>query len=419
MQKVFERTIDVCKYKQRLTTKLVKHVMEFNAKYLKTNYTIKIFNNHSYEYAVDYDTTIFKDFSPIFTQVKFSAGKLRHLDKIFERTIDVCKYKQRRKSDVILNFLYDFVIPRNDPFRNCPVKKGFYKHRNLTLNRVDLPMIEYILGTKDFDKLLLELCVIYLTKEKRRMISVVNLTYFGNFILLQVKYSAGKPNHLNRIFERTIDVCRYKQRRKSDVIVNFLYDFVIPKKDPYRNCPVKKGFYKHRNLTMNSVELPMIEYILGTKDFDKHLLEFCINYYTKEKRRMVSIVNLTYFGNFLVQFKLKIGSSRNKIMAPMDRTTNLCILKAKRQKSDPFTNLMYDYVIPKNDPWRNCPVKKGIYNLRNLTMNGYKYPLLKHFMRNKDIEKELIDFRINYFTRINRKRVSIGNFTYYAKFMFV
>lgn len=53
------------------------------------------------------------------------------------------------------------------------------------------------------------------------------------------------------------------------------------------------------NITFNGVDIPMAEYVLSIKDFDKYLLRLHVGYKTKVNKRYEVILNAETFGSIV------------------------------------------------------------------------------------------------------------------------
>uniref|UniRef100_A0A336KPS2 CSON013939 protein n=1 Tax=Culicoides sonorensis TaxID=179676 RepID=A0A336KPS2_CULSO len=84
-----------------------------------------------------------------------------------------------------------------------------------------------------------------------------------------------------------------KKRRKGDVFVHMVYQLWKKYGNFTFGCPVQKGLYVFRGLTMNELKIPFVQYMVKETDY---MLTY--KFYTKERKKLVLFETIVYFGGF-------------------------------------------------------------------------------------------------------------------------
>lgn len=62
------------------------------------------------------------------------------------------------------------------------------------------------------------------------------------------------------------------------------------------SCPIKDGFYYFYNLTLQSIPFPMLStFVFGSQI---HYIDLSFDFYKKERRKLVTVTNITYIGGY-------------------------------------------------------------------------------------------------------------------------
>lgn len=129
---------------------------------------------------INFKTLQFK-ISLSYTNITNKKGTKSQYNKLFDRKVNWCKFLEKpNKADVINSYLSDRFIQKNLPFKQCPAKKGIY---NLKLSEIfivsDFPMSQYFVGDNEILKRIFRFTVLFLSKEKQKMVMVSNETFFA------------------------------------------------------------------------------------------------------------------------------------------------------------------------------------------------------------------------------------------------
>lgn len=97
---------------------------------------------------------------------------------MFDRQVNWCKFLEKpNKADVVTSYMSEIYIKKNLPFKQCPAKKGIYQSKISEIFTVgDFPMSQYIIGNNDIFHRIFRFSVVFLSKEKQKMVMVSNET---------------------------------------------------------------------------------------------------------------------------------------------------------------------------------------------------------------------------------------------------